>query len=314
MTDAETRGGIGRVCQSAGAEWFGYTGGMELTIPARGSFSLDRPRIMGILNVTPDSFSDGGAFADVDRAAAYARRMLEEGADAIDVGGESTRPGAQRVGVREQIERVVPVIRCVRALIDEADSPAVISIDTTLAAVAEAALDAGASMVNDVSAGREDARMLQVAAERGVPIVLMHMQGEPATMLENPTYENVVAEVRDFLIERVEAAQRAGIGRGQIVIDPGIGFGKTTEHNLTLLGHLHMLVSTGYPVLLGASRKRFMAQAGEGALRARDRVGGTCATTALGVAAGVRIFRVHDVAANRQAADVAWAVGKHEPG
>ncbi|MGR8921084.1 MAG: dihydropteroate synthase [Gammaproteobacteria bacterium] len=261
-----------------------------------------RPLIMGILNVTPDSFSDGGRFDELDRACAHAERLLGEGADLIDVGGESTRPGAAPVGPAAQRARVVPVIERLAA---GAASNVALSIDTRSPEVAAAALAAGASLVNDVNAARADG-MLEVIRDHGAGVILMHMQGTPETMQEAPHYQDVVAEVRDFLLERVDAALRAGVDASRIAIDPGIGFGKSRRHNLALLGALPEFVATGVPVLLGTSRKRFM-----GAICAEtepaELVGATCATTAMGVAAGVRLFRVHDVKPNRQAADVAWA-------
>ena len=272
------------------------------------------PLVMGILNVTPDSFSDGGEHATEDEAVAHGLAMLEQGADIIDIGGESSRPGSQRVPPGEQISRTVTVIRRLCA----GPSPPIVSIDTTRSAVAAAALDAGAAIVNDISAGREDPGMFELAAARGAPLVLMHMRGTPATMQDDPRYDDVVAEVATFLLDRAAAAAAAGVARGQIVIDPGIGFGKTLEHNLALMANLPRFVKTGYPVLLGASRKRFLRQIchveasattpqpNQSELRAL--VWATCATTAVGVAAGVAIIRVHDVAPNRQAADVAWRI------
>jgi dihydropteroate synthase len=265
--------------------------------------ALDRPLIMGILNVTPDSFSDGGEFLEPSVALAHAVRMVEEGADLIDVGGESTRPGSERVAAAEQVKRVLPVIEAVRAALPNV----AISIDTTSAEVAHRALAAGATFINDISAGRDDPGMLALARERRVPIALMHMRGEPASMQDNPQYVDVVAETRDFLLERAAAAIAAGIPRTDIIIDPGIGFGKNREHNLSLLAALGEFVATGFPVLLGTSRKRFMGSICRGD-RFSDLAGATCATTALGVLAGVRLFRVHDVRANRQALDVAWAI------
>ena len=268
------------------------------------------PRIVGILNLTPDSFSDGGRFAEPRSAIAHVLRMVQEGADVIDVGGESTRPGSLPVAAAEQARRVLGVIEGLRTRLP----PHVpISIDTTRADVAEAALGAGASLINDVSAGRHDPRMFGVAAASGVPLVLMHVQGTPATMQQDPRYEDVVEEVRAFLLERARAAEAAGIAPQNLIIDPGIGFGKTREHNLTLLARLGRLVDTGYAVMLGASRKRFM-----GSVCAEQEpsrlVGATCATTALGVRAGVGWFRVHDVGPNRQAADVAYAVAGADQG
>jgi len=277
--------------------------------------TLEWPRVMGILNVTPDSFSDGGRFDRVDAAVQQGLAMAAGGAAIVDVGGESTRPGAERMPDDVQVERVAPVIRDLRAALDEQAPDVAISVDTTRRPVAEAAVEAGAGILNDVSAGRDDAGMLSLAAERALPVMLMHMQGEPATMQRAPSYADVVGEVRGFLLERAEAATAAGVPGDQVVIDPGIGFGKTVEHNLALLAHLSDLVATGYPVLLGASRKGFIGKVSPDTTEsAADRVGGTCATTALAVAAGVRLLRVHDVAPNRQAADVAAAVGAaHQP-
>ncbi|MGY6215485.1 dihydropteroate synthase [Methylolobus aquaticus] len=263
-----------------------------------------RPLIMGILNVTPDSFSDGGLFLDPEVATQEALRMVAEGADLIDVGGESTRPGADPVDAEEQIRRVVPTLQRLRTVLPDGFS---ISIDTTRGAVAEAALAAGADLVNDVSAGRDDPAMFERVADRGVPIVLMHMQGTPKTMQDRPYYDNVVDEVIAFLLERADLAMRAGISHDRIWLDPGIGFGKRKDDNLALIAHLDRLVATGYPVLLGASRKRFMgAVCGE--QRPNGLTAATVATTALGVMSGVRMFRVHDVRQNRQAADVAAAI------
>jgi len=271
-----------------------------------------RPLIMGILNVTPDSFSDGGRYSSVERAVQRASEMLREGADIIDIGGESTRPGAAPVPAAEQCRRVVDLIHAVRDLIvRSADTGCghrvVISIDTRSDEVARAALDAGADWINDTSAGRDAPDMLALAAERAAPIVLMHRQGDPATMQDDPRYDDVVAEVRDFLAERARVAQAAGVAVERIMLDPGIGFGKRREHNLALLAGLDRLAGLGYPLVLGTSRKRFMgaicAETDPAAL-----VHATCATTVLGIAAGVGVFRVHDVAANRQAADTAAAI------
>lgn len=261
------------------------------------------PLVMGILNVTPDSFSDGGEFQDLPPALAYGLAMVEAGAALIDVGGESTRPGACAVAEAAQIARVVPVIAALGGQLPE---DVAISIDTRSAAVAEAAITAGARLVNDISAAA-DPRMAEVVAAHGVPIVLMHMQGTPATMQIAPKYADVVHEVRDFLLGAAARLEGEGVASSQIVLDPGIGFGKTRQHNLALLAGLEAFVATGYPILLGTSRKRFM-----GAIcrehDPRALVGATCATTALGVAAGVRLVRVHDVRENRQALEVAWAI------
>lgn len=264
----------------------------------------DKPLIMGILNVTPDSFSDGGRYVFVDAAVGQARLMAEQGADIIDVGGESTRPGSDPVSVQDQLNRVLPVIAALRQQIDDRIR---ISIDTTRSEVAEAALAAGAVLINDISAGQDDPSILSAAAEFGAPIVLMHRQGLPKTMQDNPHYDDVVFEVIEDLSARIDAALNAGIKPDRIIIDPGIGFGKRKQDNMDLLANLDQLVRMGYPVLLGASRKRFM-----GALcqieEPSELVTATAVTTALGVMAGVNIFRVHDVLENRQAADIAWAI------
>lgn len=259
---------------------------------------------MGILNLTPDSFSDGGRHNAIDRAVAHGLRLARDGASIIDVGGESTRPGSQRVLANQQIERVAEPIRQLRAALDgEGFSDTPISIDTTLSEVAEAALDAGAAMINDVAAGREDERLFALASERSVPIVLMHMLGSPGTMQDDPRYDDVVAEVRDFLLQRAAEAVDAGVSAERIWLDPGIGFGKTLAHNLALLAALPRLVETGHPVLLGTSRKRFVAGCCEGfdTPSTDDRLPGTIAANLVGVRAGVRALRIHDVAEHRQA-------------
>ncbi|MEQ9058050.1 MAG: dihydropteroate synthase [Gammaproteobacteria bacterium] len=261
-----------------------------------------RPLIMGILNVTPDSFSDGGQHVDLAGACAHALRMVDEGADIVDIGGESTRPGAQPVSPREELARVLPVIETLATRLPERIA---LSIDTRRPEVAAAALAAGARIVNDVSGAREPG-MLETVARHRAGIVLMHMQGTPATMQQAPRYDDVVGEIRDYLCERAAAAERHGIRANAIALDPGIGFGKTREHNLRLLGALATFVASGYAVLLGTSRKRFMGAICD-ETEPRELIGATCATTALGVQAGVRLFRVHDVKPNRQAADVAWA-------
>jgi len=265
---------------------------------------INKPLIMGILNVTPDSFSDGGQFDKTQPAVKHALGMMYEGADIIDVGGESTRPGSERINADEQILRVAETIKSIREIaLEEVE----ISIDTTLSEVAEAAIDAGASVINDVTAGTDDPQILELAADRNVPVILMHMQGNPQTMQSNPVYDDVVEDVRAYLLERVEIAITAGIKQENIAIDPGIGFGKTQDHNMQLISNLGRFVDTGLPVLLGTSRKRFMGAICEGA-ESDELVGATCATTVTGVNAGVQMFRVHDVRPNRQAADVAWAI------
>lgn len=264
---------------------------------------FSNPLIMGILNLTPDSFSDGGLY---DPASAVARGlgMVAEGADIIDIGGESTRPEASRVDAGEQKRRVLQTIEGLRQRLP---GGVPISIDTTLSEVAREAIEGGADMINDVSAGRDDPEILELAASAGVPLVLMHMRGTPETMQQSPRYGDVVSEVKSFLAERIEAALEAGVREEQLLLDPGIGFGKGKRHNLQLLAALQQIGDLGFPLLLGASRKRFM-----GSLCREEQpealLPATCACTALGVMAGVKVFRVHDVWQNRQAADVAWAI------
>ncbi len=267
-----------------------------------------KPLIMGVLNVTPDSFSDGGMYPSSKDAITSGLEMVEQGADIIDIGGESTRPGAERIDATEQKRRVIDVIAGLRKELSQNASKDVhISIDTTLSEVADAALDAGATMLNDVSAGREDEAMLKLAAQTNAPICLMHMQGEPGTMQDNPSYEKVTREVVDYLQQRAEHAESLGVDKQNIIVDPGIGFGKRTQHNLELLRDLKEIVDIGYPVLLGTSRKRFMGELANEE-DPRKRMPATCATSALGVIAGVKIFRVHDVWQNRQAVDVTWGI------
>jgi dihydropteroate synthase len=261
------------------------------------------PVLVGVLNVTPDSFSDGGDFLDPAKAASHAAAMLDEGAGIIDVGGESTRPGSDRVTLEEETRRVVPVVE--EILSERPDS--IISIDTCRAATAEAALGAGARIVNDVTALRGDPRMAEVVAEARCPVVLMHMLGEPRTMQRDPRYADVVREVRDFLAERAEHAVAAGVEPENVILDPGIGFGKTLEHNLALLRHLDELVALGFPVLVGASRKSFLGRI-TGVEEARDRVPGTVAANVIAYEKGANFLRVHDVRANREALAVARAI------
>jgi dihydropteroate synthase len=247
-----------------------------------------RVQVMGILNVTPDSFSDGGLFAATGAAVRHGLELAAQGADIVDVGGESTRPGAEEVDAADEAARVVPVIR---ALARECGVP--ISVDTTKASVAEAALEAGAVIVNDVSALRSDPAMTALVAGSGAGVVLMHMLGTPRTMQADPRYGDVVEEVAGALLGWAAAAEAAGIGRERIVVDPGIGFGKTVAHNLSLLRRLDRLVDAGYPVLVGPSRKSFIGTVL--GLGVEDRLEGTAAAVAWSVAAGARIVRVHDV-------------------
>ena len=244
--------------------------------------------VMGILNVTPDSFSDGGQYLDVGKAVSHGIQMAQQGAAIIDIGPESSRPGSDAVPADEQIIRAVPVIE---ALLEQIDIP--ISIDTRIPKVALAAIEAGASIINDVTALADDA-MMQLAVQKQVPVILMHMQGTPQTMQADPQYEDVVAEVSGYLMNRAKAAEAAGIPKERIIIDPGFGFGKTAEHNLLLLKHLNHLCDLGYLVLVGASRKRFIGQI-TGKENPADRIFGTAATTAIAVVRGASIVRVHDV-------------------
>jgi dihydropteroate synthase len=263
--------------------------------------SLDRTRVMGIVNVTPDSFSDGGAHADAEAAIAHGLKLVEEGADLLDVGGESTRPGSEGVSVEEELRRVIPVIEGLAAR-----TAVPISIDTSKPEVMRAAVAAGAGMINDICAlEREGA--LDAAAVLGVPVVLMHMRGEPRSMQEAPHYDDVVAEVHRYLVDRIFAAELAGIPRAKLVVDPGFGFGKDDGHNLALLAQLERLTELGVPVLAGISRKRTI-----GALTGRDvpaeRVAGSVAAHLLAAQRGARIVRVHDVAPTVDALKVWEAV------
>jgi dihydropteroate synthase len=265
------------------------------------------PRVMGIVNVTPDSFSDGGDFLDPARAIAHGLALVEQGADLLDVGGESTRPGAAGVPEETELERVLPVVRGLAA---ECDVP--LSIDTSRSAVAAAALDAGASVVNDVTAGRRDPALLDVVAEREAQVVLMHMQGEPRTMQQAPHYDDVVREVLAHLRARAAAAWRAGIPAPRITIDPGIGFGKRLNDNLQLVRAIPELRSLGLPVLLGVSRKSFLGRL-TGADSARDRLPETAAAVAVGTLHGADVLRVHDVDEMRRVVRVARALAGEEP-
>lgn len=261
-----------------------------------------RPLVMGVLNVTPDSFSDGGRYLDATAASERARQMIDEGVDWIDVGGESTRPGSEPVSPDEQIRRVLPAIDAA------ARQEVVVSIDTTSARVAREALSAGAGIINDVTAGRGDPEMFPVMAGAKA-CVLMHMQGEPRTMQQAPHYEDVTAEVETHLINQAAAAEAAGVDRSRILIDPGIGFGKTQEHNLQILRDLRRLSSHGYPLLLGTSRKRFIGTI-TNEPQADQRQFGTAATIAWGIANGAAVVRVHDVRAMKQVVEMTRAILK----
>jgi dihydropteroate synthase len=267
---------------------------------------------MGILNVTPDSFSDGGRFLDAEVAVAHGLKLVAEGADIVDVGGESTRPGAEPVSVEEELRRVRPVIEGLSAA---ASGDAQISIDTSKAAVARAALGAGASLVNDVSAFRADPEMAGLVADSGAECCLMHMLGEPRTMQQDPRYEDVVDEVKTFLQERLAFAVREGVDERRVLLDPGIGFGKTVEQNLELLRRLQELLTLGRPIVIGTSRKSFLGRIAAGAARpgtaepvgASERLPGTLASNVMAFERGASVFRVHDVAPVREALRVAAA-------
>jgi dihydropteroate synthase len=264
---------------------------------------LDRPRVMGIVNVTPDSFSDGGEHDSVDAAVAHALRLAEEGADILDIGGESTRPGADEVSLEEELRRVIPVIE---RLAGETALP--ISIDTSKPEVMRAAVAAGAGMINDVYALRR-AGALDAAAALGVPVVLMHMQGEPRSMQAASDYDDVVADVHRFLAERIFSAEMAGIAKKKIVVDPGFGFGKSTAHNLALLARLDRFADLGVPVLAGLSRKRTIGEI-TGRTDPHDRVHGSVAAHLIAAQRGAKLLRVHDVAATVDALKIWNAVNE----
>ncbi len=274
---------------------------MSLRLDCGGkSLDLSRPRVMGVLNITPDSFSDGGRYFQPAAALDHALRMVEEGAAILDIGGESTRPGSSAVTADEEIRRVVPLVEALAARV-----PVPLSVDTSKPEVMRAAAAAGAGMINDVRALREPGA-LEAAATTGLPLCLMHMQGEPRTMQQAPQYRDVVTEVRGFLRDRVAACLQAGIPRGRLLVDPGFGFGKTLDHNLALLRHLGLLGDLGLPILVGISRKSMI-----GALVGRevvDRLAGSLAAAVIAVAKGARIIRAHDVGATLDALEVAAAV------
>ncbi|MCB5227150.1 dihydropteroate synthase [Alishewanella sp. 16-MA] len=272
---------------------------MQLQLPRQRSLSLDRPQIMGILNITPDSFSDGGKHQVLDQALFSAEQMLLDGATILDVGGESTRPGAAAVSLTEELARVIPVISALRQRFDCA-----ISIDTSKAEVMSAAVQAGADMINDVCALQAPAA-LETAAALQVPVCIMHMQGAPRTMQHDPQYQQLVPEVLAFLLARAEACQQAGIPASQIVLDPGFGFGKTLAHNYQLLAALDQFVASGYAVLAGMSRKSMIGQLL--ALPTSERLAGSLACASLAAYAGAQIIRVHDVKESVQAVRVAAA-------
>ncbi len=279
----------------------------EAPRPSLAGLSLDRPRLMGIVNVTPDSFSDGGTFASAQAAIDHALRLADEGADILDIGGESTRPGAEPVSVQDELRRVLPVIE---GLAGRTKAP--VSIDTRKAEVMRQALAAGAQIINDVAALSYEPACMEVAAGSNAPVILMHAQGDPRTMQAAPRYDDCLLDVCDWLAARMSACETAGIARVRLVADPGIGFGKTIAHNLELLAGLTLLHGLGVPLLLGASRKSFIGML-SGVKTARERVPGSIAAALQGAAQGVQILRVHDVAETRQALTVWEAMQTGSP-
>jgi dihydropteroate synthase len=262
--------------------------------PPFAGLDLARSAVMGIVNVTPDSFSDGGLYEETEVAVAHAAELASKGAAILDIGGESTRPGSDTVSDEEELSRVVPVLEALKG------SPAVVSIDTRKSAVARAAAKAGAKILNDVSALTYDPDCLDVAVEEGLDVVLMHAQGDPKTMQNNPTYDDVALEVFDYLESRIAVCERAGISRTRIAVDPGLGFGKNLDHNLALFANLSLYHGLGVPILVGASRKRFIAGLGQGK-DPKSREPGSHAAALASAAQGVQILRVHDVAGTHQA-------------
>jgi dihydropteroate synthase len=266
---------------------------------------LPTPQVMGILNVTPDSFSDGGFFLSVDTALKRVHQMLKEGAKIIDIGGESTRPGAEPVSVQEELDRVLPILEKIRA-----ELPILISVDTCKAQVMREAIAAGADMINDVMALRGEGCIAAVASSGTVQICLMHLQGEPRTMQQNPHYDNVVNDIKTFLLERIQVCLDAGITKNRFIIDPGFGFGKTLEHNLLLMKKLQQFTELGYPVLVGVSRKSMIGKILDKPVT--ERLYGSCALAVLAISKGAAIIRTHDVAATVDALKMTHAVLQQE--
>lgn len=274
-----------------------------LSLSASRVLSFDRPLVMGVLNVTPDSFSDGGAYLSQEQAVTHALRMISEGADIIDVGGESSRPGAAPVSAEEELARTVPIISGLRRV-----TSVPISIDTTKSAVASEALRAGADLINDISALRFDPSMATLVAQSGAPVVLMHMQGTPRDMQQDPHYDDCVAEICRFFEERIEFCRAAGISEDRLILDPGIGFGKRVKDNLDILGRLAEFTRFGRPLLVGASRKSFIAGVHTASGIPAERVGGSLAAALVAVMHGANIVRVHDVAATVEALRLLQAI------
>jgi|TARA_B100001059_G_scaffold57154_1_gene52425 dihydropteroate synthase len=265
---------------------------------------FNKPIIMGILNITPDSFSDGGSYVSCESAVERAMIMIEQGASIIDIGGESTRPGSDRVPAVEQKRRIIDVISQLKKIIP---NNVIISVDTTSSDVAKAAINLGVEMINDVSGGTEDHEMMKLISDNNIYYCIMHMQGSPKTMQDDPKYNDVTNEISSFLKTQAEKAISLGIKKNKIIIDPGIGFGKKVEHNLEILKNLDKISNIGYYTLLGTSRKKIFSDL-SGNNNPEDRISGTCATSALGVAANINIFRVHDIWQNKQAIDIAFAI------
>jgi len=270
----------------------------------KNKLDFSKPIIMGILNVTPDSFSDGGIYPSTQSAVDKAMIMIEQGATIIDVGGESTRPGSERVSPVEQKRRIVDVISQLKIAMPQ---NTIISVDTTSSEVAEAAINLGVGMINDISGGKDDEQMMALVAKHNMYYCIMHMQGSPKNMQDNPSYKDVVSEISTFLNSQANKAIKLGISKEKIILDPGIGFGKKTVHNLDILKNLNKFSNLGYYTLLGTSRKKIFSEVAE-KNNPEDRVAGTCATSALGVMSNINIFRVHDVWQNKQAIDVAFAI------
>ncbi|UCD16212.1 MAG: dihydropteroate synthase [Candidatus Zixiibacteriota bacterium] len=275
----------------------------RILLPDDRYLNLDRTLVMGILNVTPDSFSDGGMFFEPDQAVQYALEMIAQGADIIDIGGESSRPGSEPVEMEEELKRVLPVIRAVR---ESTRIP--ISIDTTKGEVAREALRAGANIINDISALRSDPEMAEVAATYKAPVVLMHMLGTPRTMQLEPRYQDCIKEIRQFFSERIHHCHNYGIDKAQIIIDPGIGFGKRLEDNLEIIRRLEDFAMFDCPLMLGTSRKSFISMITKDKQNPENRIGGSLASAVLAILKGINILRVHDVAATVEAIKVVRAI------
>ena len=277
---------------------------IEVISLARGRrLDFESPLVMGVLNITPDSFSDGGEFININDAISQAHQIISEGADIIDIGGESSRPGADEIKPEEEINRVIPVIEAIRKI---SDLP--ISIDTTKAEVAETAIKAGADIINDISALRFDSRMVEVALEYETPVILMHMLGKPKTMQANPSYDNCIEEIKEFFEERIEFCRSNGIAEDKIIIDPGIGFGKRLQDNLDIIKNLNEFKTLGRPMILGSSRKSFISKIIRRENKPSERIGGSIASMLLAVSKGCNIVRVHDVAETIEAIKVFRAI------